>query len=376
MAALPLKNPRPDAKLFIDILMGRRKAPPPLVEYIVDDVLMRPISEELLGRAWVPEGEQASGALRGASAGRDQQKAYLDTFIEFWRRMGYDFIRYERGLDFPERKLEMADTAPGSSKKRAWADQHVGGIMSWEDFERYPWPRIEDFDFFPFEYIDSHLPEGMGLLTCHAGGIYEHLSWIMSYERLCIALHDDPALVKAVADRIGGLLVGFYEHLLGLDRVIAIFQGDDMGFKTGTLLSPEALKTYCLPWQRKLAALAHGKGLPYFLHSCGNLLGIMEDLIEDVGIDGKHSFEDAIMPVQEFQRRFGERVAVLGGLDINILAGASPEEVRRRTGILMEECGARGRYAIGSGNSVPSYVPVPNYLAMVGEAAARRGLKS
>jgi hypothetical protein len=40
----------------------------------------------------------------------------------------------------------------------------------------------------------------------------------------------------------------------------------------------------------------------------------------------------------------------------------------------MEECGARGRYAVGSGNSVPSYVPPANYLAMVEEAAGRRGL--
>ncbi len=35
---------------------------------------------------------------------------------------------------------------------------------------------------------------------------------------------------------------------------------------------------------------------------------------------------------------------------------------------LMERCGRRGRYAIGSGNSIPSYVPLENYLAMVDEA--------
>ncbi len=45
------------------------------------------------------------------------------------------------------------------------------------------------------------------MITCHGGGLYEHLSWIMSYEGLCMALYDAPDLVKAVADRIGGLLV-------------------------------------------------------------------------------------------------------------------------------------------------------------------------
>ncbi len=64
------------------------------------------------------------------------------------------------------------------------------------------------------------------------------------------------------------------------------------------------------------------------------------------------------------------RIAVLGGLDINILSGGTPEEVRNRTRYLLKVCGPRGRYAIGSGNSVPSYVPVANYLAMVDEAHA------
>ena len=147
-----------------------------------------------------------------------------------------------------------------------------------------------------------------------------------------------------------------------------------MGFKTATLVPPDALRRYTLPWHKRYAAMAHAKGLPYFLHSCGNLAEIMEDLVADVGIDGKHSYEDVIMPVGRFQERWGGRIAVLGGLDINVLSGATPDEVRRATGRLMDECGARGRYAVGSGNSVPSYVPPANYLAMVEEAVRRRGL--
>ena len=105
---------------------------------------------------------------------------------------------------------------------------------------------------------------------------------------------------------------------------------------------------------------------------------VMNDLIQDVSIDGKHSYEDAIIPVEEFQARFGgrygsdaasgRRIACLGGIDLNILAAGTPEQVRQRTRTLVVTCGGRGRYAIGSGNSIPSYVPVDNYLAMVDEA--------
>ena len=94
----------------------------------------------------------------------------------------------------------------------------------------------------------------------------------------------------------------------------------------------------------------------------------MEDLISDVRIDAKHSFEDAILPAQEFQTRYGDRIGVLGGLDLNTLAACAPEEVRRHTRLLIETCGSGSRYAVGSGNSVPSYIPVPNYLAMIDEA--------
>jgi uroporphyrinogen decarboxylase len=208
----------------------------------------------------------------------------------------------------------------------------------------------------------------MGLICCHAGGMYEHLSYLMSTEGLCIALYENPELVQAVSDRLGELMVKYYEHLLSLDRLIAIFPGDDMGFRSATMISPAALRTYTLPWHKRFAAMTHARGLPYFLHSCGNLTQIMDTLIDDVQIDGKHSYEDAIIPVDEFQARYGSRIACLGGVDINTLAAGTPDDVRRRTRWLMETCGARGRYAIGSGNSIPSYIPLQNYLAMVDEA--------
>ena len=362
--SLPLDHPAPDAREFIDILSGKSASRRvPLIEYIVDDVVMKPVVEGMLGRQWVTPGTD-----------RESRRASLDNFIQFWYRMGYDFVRYEESLPLPEMKLLGNDPVPPAagpslpSAGRAWADEHHGAIMSWEDFERYPWPRTEDFDFFPFEYLSRNLPEGMGLISCHGGGVFEHLSWIMSLEGLSVALYEEPRLVRAVADRLGELMMAFYAHILDLDNLVAVFPGDDMGYKSATMISPDLLRTYVLPWHARFAAMTHAKKLPYFLHSCGRVDAVMEDLISVVKIDGKHSFEDGIVPVQDFQARYGGRIAVLGGIDINILAGGSPDDVRRQTHRLVTTCGARGRYAVGSGNSVPSYVPLENYLVMIDEA--------
>ena len=120
--------------------------------------------------------------------------------------------------------------------------------------------------------------------------------------------------------------------------------------------------------------MAHAKKLPYFLHSCGKIDAVMEDLIEYVGIDGKHSFEDTIISAEEFQARWGDRIAVLGGVDLNILSAGSEAAVRNRVRVLIEHCGSRGRFAIGSGNSIPDYVPVENYCAMVDETLSLRNI--
>ena len=87
-----------------------------------------------------------------------------------------------------------------------------------------------------------------------------------------------------------------------------------------------------------------------------------------IGIDAKHSFENAIMPVEEFQALYGDRIGVLGGVDVDILGRGSPELVRAEVRRIISACHPRGRFCIGSGNSIPSYIPVENYLAMLDEA--------
>lgn len=91
----------------------------------------------------------------------------------------------------------------------------------------------------------------------------------------------------------------------------------------------------------------------------------MEDLIEDVKIDAKHSFEDAIMPVATFKEKYGRRIAVLGGIDVDVLVRFGEEELRGYVRNVLKACMPGGRYCLGSGNSVANYVPVKNYLIML-----------
>jgi uroporphyrinogen decarboxylase len=189
----------------------------------------------------------------------------------------------------------------------------------------------------------------------------------MGYETLCYALYDNRDLVAAIADRLLDMYTPMLASILAFERVEIIWGSDDMGFKTGPLISPEDLRQFVLPGHQKMAAMAHAAGKPYLLHSCGNLETIMDDLIEDVKIDAKHSFEDTVEDVRDAKRRYGDRVALLGGIDVDFLCRADETAVRARVRDTLDVCLPGGGYCLGTGNSVANYIPLDNYLAMLDE---------
>jgi len=140
-----------------------------------------------------------------------------------------------------------------------------------------------------------------------------------------------------------------------------------MGFRSGTLISPDDLREFVLPGHKLMAKMSHDAGRPYLLHSCGQIDAIMEDLIEDVRIDARHSFEDTFTSVIEEKKKYGDRIALLGGIGVDFLCRASEDEIRRRVRETLDACLPGGGYCLGSGNSVANYIPVDNYLAMLDE---------
>jgi uroporphyrinogen decarboxylase len=70
--------------------------------------------------------------------------------------------------------------------------------------------------------------------------------------------------------------------------------------------------------------------------------------------------------------RWGERIAILGGIDLDFVCRSTPAEVHARSRAMLERSATRGGYALGTGNSVPEYVPVENYFAMITAATQGR----
>jgi uroporphyrinogen decarboxylase len=346
-----LPKPAPDVRRLETVLRRGRPDRVPLVELMIADEVLG----ELHGRPLAPLPPKPD---------RAQLHQWAEQRVEMWWRLGYDYYRVRAEIPFTVERLPAADTAPSIGGQRQWVNEREGLIRSWDDVERYRWPSRADIDFSQSEAALECLRDGMGGIG-FSGGVLEWSSTLLGLETFAMALYDDPKLVREVVDRVGRAIYDAFDVFCEMDTIFAIWLGDDMGFKTATLLSPEHLREFILPWHKKYADLAHRTGRLFMLHSCGYVEPIMPDLVEDVKIDAKHSFEDAIVPVTEFKQRWGGQVAVLGGVDVDILTRGTPDDVRNATRHVLDTCAVDGGYACGSGNSVPNYVPAQNYLAMV-----------
>lgn len=285
---------------------------------------------------------------------------YWEIYVDFWLGMGFDCVPIEVPLNCP---LPNQDEG-----KESFGSEVQAVFRSMEDVEKYPWPaESAPVDFCHYEYVQKLLPEGVKMIAGPGGGPYEWVSRMLGVEGLAMAIYTDPELVATVFEKVGNLHASAIRQLAQMDGVGALRQGDDLGFKTSTFLAPGHLRQYVFPIYKMMVQGAHDAGKPFILHSCGNLETIYDELIDDVKIDAKHSFEDVILPVDQFKRKYGHKVTPIGGLDVDKICRGTEEEIRAYAREMIEKCFYDGYWVLGTGNSLTSYMPVENYLYVLEE---------
>ena len=329
---------KPDYTQFLKVLAKKVPDRPTLYEFFLNDEL-----HELL--------ENGEAPVRNDGYDRNRKLIYA------FKNAGYDYVTQPvSGFYFP--RNERAHKASASINEGCV-------ITDWESYEKYEWPEPENYDDTWIETLAKDLPEGMKFVPQGPGGVLENAISLVGYENLCVMIYEEPELAAKIFDEIGSREVNYYEMAVRHESVCAMVANDDWGFKTQTMLSPADMRKYVFPWHKKIAEVGHRNNKPVMLHSCGYAGEIMEDVIADMKFDGKHSFEDAIQPIEDAYEQYKGRIALLGGIDVDFVCTATPEQIAKRARGMLERSAASGGYALGTGNSVPYYVPKENYLAMI-----------
>lgn len=355
-----LDQPSPDFAEVERIIKGEQKPQRVhLVEIGIDAEVLQQLTERYLDASWIP--------LSGETF-----DDYYEQFVRLHYRLGYDLVcRWTGWLNHPTldglHSRHGADL-PAYQDRREWVPESRGLISSWQDFEQFPWDQIAP-EYRLFEAMARHLPEGMKITPMATMYTWVHTT-LLGTEGLFYLLYDDPDLVSAVFQRFGQIVYDFYASMVDWEEVGAIWHADDLGYTTSTLISPEDLRGLVLPWFKRYAELAHAHGKTFWLHCCGNVYapGIIDDLIKEVQLDAFHSFQDPILPIAEFQERYGRHLAALGGVDIDKLCRLDEASLRQYMRDILDRCMPQGRFIFGSGNTVTNYVPTDHYIWMLEES--------
>jgi len=334
----------PDYQNILQVLNNQRPVRLPLYEHHID----APFISKMLGETI---------SLQGLK--NNELEEYYRKVIGFWKDMTYDAFDFEAAI---------CDILPGHG---AIMGGMAGPIQTRTDFDNYPWediPKIFWETYTPhFEAIRKTLPPGMKAYGGCGYGIFEASQDLVGYEYLCVMQCMEPDLFADIFTKIGDLWETLWQGVIEKYSDIFVFfrMGDDLGHKTSTLLDPDIIRQLILPQYKKVIDLVHRSGKKFLLHSCGNIFSLMDDII-NLGIDAKHSNEDQIAPFPVWIEKYSDRIGLFGGFDLNLLVLEKPETVYQAVleqGTLFRRT-ANG-YGLGSGNSIPEYIPVEGYMAMI-----------
>lgn len=100
-----------------------------------------------------------------------------------------------------------------------------------------------------------------------------------------------------------------------------------------------------------------------------------------LGVDvmdiGRHSNEDQIAPFSVWIEKYSDRIGLFGGFDLNLLVLENPDTIYQT--VLEQGAFYRGAskgYGLGSGNSIPGYIPADGFMAMIEAVKEIRRKKS
>ena len=290
----------------------------------------------------------------------------MDISLAFSVAVGYDYVSTIPIVPVPRTDYLIKENPRQDGKLRAWQDEHRGLIMDRADFESFPWPGAEAVNLISVDYVAGKAPGGMKVMA-FINGVFEDLKRLMGVENMAIKSIEEPELCGDILEKLTVLAAEATEKSAAHPAVGAIFYGEDLGFNTSLMLSPAWMREWLVPRLKRIADACHRHGKPFLFHSCGQIDALMEDLIEVVGIDARHSFQDNIEPVEEVYRKYGDRISIMGGVDVDLLARGTKAAVAERTRQILEACAPGGGYLMGSGNSVTNFVKIENYYTMLDE---------
>ncbi len=195
-------------------------------------------------------------------------------------------------------------------------------------------------------------------------GVWDSTWQGMGIEYYAKNLRKNPRFIKDVHETVTDFNIALYDAYMEVGCEVFLEDGD-LAYKTGPMMSPKQFEEFILPNYKRIVDNTHEKGCKHLLHSDGNLMLIM-DLIVECGFDGLHSMEPtAGMDIAEMKQKYGDKLCLLGNIDVaETLFDGTKEDVFNEVKYCIKNAGQGGGLIISAANMHPG-VKVQNLKWMV-----------
>ncbi|MFA6448920.1 MAG: uroporphyrinogen decarboxylase family protein [bacterium] len=232
----------------------------------------------------------------------------------------------------------------------------------------HPLNDISKVDEFPFP--DPHRPERFERFEKYAKvigrdkfiigelgvGLWERAHFLRGFTQALEDLVLRPEEMQRLLDRLTDeWLIGLVEEhaARGCDGVMMT---DDWGTQQRLMISPKMWRQFIKPCYARLAEAIHDNGMKFFLHSCGQITDIIEDLIE-VGLDVLQKDDLEAIGTEYLAEHVSGRLCFLSPLDVQrIMPNADSHTLAKETKKLIKRLGNRGGGLMGYSYMQPAAI--------------------
>lgn len=235
---------------------------------------------------------------------------------------------------------------------RVWQDGvYVSGLVDSEaDLARYSPPvsyAVQCFDAEQARIVRERYAEHCLIYGTHIGP-FMAAYMAMGFERFFFRLIDEPAFVHRLLDLRSAWCIALFQEAVRLGAE-ALVLGDDAGHKQGPMISPEMWREFILPQHRRIVEAAP---VPVIWHSDGNVEALLPMAVE-AGFAGFHGLEPAAeMDLAAIKAQFGQDLALIGNVDVQVLCSDDLVAVRREVDRCLAQGMPGGGYMLSSCNSI------------------------
>jgi hypothetical protein len=243
------------------------------------------------------------------------------------------------------------------------------------------WPRLKPFFTYRDDRIDWEAVDRAGLLQqqgtlvrAEIPGGWDIARELMGEEQACLAYYTNPELMHDVLQTLTATSVRVLEQVTKRVVIDQLFVHEDMAGKSGPLIGPDHVRQFLAPYYRACWEVVSGRGTRLFnLDSDGNMMPLIDAFL-DCGVNVMHPFEPAAgMDIVAVRKRYGNRLAILGGIDKHVLR-RSKAEIDRELEYKMQPRLGRGGTVFGLDHRIPNGTPLESYRYYVRRGRELLGL--